>query len=195
MGLLGNVIGGVVASRMSGRGGQFGGGFGGGLGGAMLGGRGRRGGSPVMTGLMLLLAARAAQSYMERRNDGAAPSPAGRDPGRSGGGLLAGVAGGGGLGALIEQFTRAGHGDAVDSWIRPGPNQKLAPDQLAQALGPETVQALKAETGLEEEELLGELSETLPEAVDQLTPDGVEPDPALLAGDDEDMAIVRASSA
>jgi uncharacterized protein YidB (DUF937 family) len=56
------------------------------------------------------------------------------------------------------------------------------------------VQALKAETGLEEEELLGELSETLPEAVDQLTPDGVQPDPALLEGDDEDMAIVRASS-
>jgi hypothetical protein len=30
---------------------------------------------------------------------------------------------------------------------------------------------------------------------DQLTPDGVEPDPAMLQGDDEDMAIVRASSA
>jgi uncharacterized protein YidB (DUF937 family) len=150
-----------------------------------------------MTGLMLILAAKAARSYMERRGEGPGASPAGQDPRRSDGlgGLLAGVAGGGGLGALVEQFTRTGHGDAVNSWIQPGPNQKLAPRELAQALGPETVQALAAETGLEEDELLDELSETLPAAVDQLTPDGVEPDPALLQGDDEDMAIVRASSA
>ena len=194
MGLLGNVIGGVIASRMAGRGGPLGGA----LGGAVLGGMGgRRGGSPVMKGLMLILAAKAAQSYMERRSQGAGASPGGQAPGQPGGpgGLLGGVAGGGGLGALVEQFKRAGYGDAVNSWIQPGPNRKLAPQQLAQALGPETVQALKAETGMEEEELLGELSETLPEAVDQRTPDGVEPDPTLLQGDDEDMAIVRASSA
>jgi uncharacterized protein YidB (DUF937 family) len=194
MGLLGNVIGGVVASRMAGRGGPLGGA----LGGAVLGGmgRGRRGGSPVMSGLMLLLAAKAAQSYMERRAEGGRAAAGGQAPGRQGGGggLLAGVAGGGGLGALVEQFTRAGHGDAVNSWIRPGPNQKLPPRELARALGPETVEALKAETGLEEDELLDELSETLPETIDQLTPDGVEPDPAMLEGDEEDMAIVRASS-
>ena len=203
MGLLGNVIGGVIASRMAGRGGPLGGGFGGplggALGGAVLGGMGRgRRSSPVMTGLMLLLAAKAAQSYLQNRQGGALgdqAARAGEDQAGGGlGGLLAGVAGGGGLGALVEQFTRNGHGDAIRSWIRPGPNTPLPPHQLAEALGPETVQALKQETGLEEDELLSELSETLPEAVDQLSPDGVEPDPKLLEGDEEDMAIVRATS-
>lgn len=211
MGLLGNVIGGVIASRMMGRGGLgggfggplggglgggFGGPLGGALGGAVLGGmgRGRRGGSPVAQALMLLLAAKAAQSYMQRRQGQGDPATAGANPGGGLGGLLGGVAGGGGLGALVEQFRRNGHGGAIDSWIQQGPNEKLPPRQLAEALGPDTVQALKQETGLEEDELLEELSETLPETVDQLSPEGTPPDPSVLQGDDEDMEIVRASS-
>jgi uncharacterized protein YidB (DUF937 family) len=191
MGLLGNVITGVVASRMAGRGGMAGG-----LGGAMLGGMGRGRGSPVARALMLILAAKAAQSYMQQRRSGAQAGPSGSVPGGQGGlgGLLSGVAGGAGLGALVEQFRRTGHGDALDSWIGSGPNQKLPPRQLAQALGPDTVSALSAETGLEEDVLLEELSDTLPEAVDQLSPDGVPPDPAVLDGDDEDTAVIRASA-
>ncbi|MBW3560784.1 MAG: DUF937 domain-containing protein [Proteobacteria bacterium] len=204
MGLLGQVLTGVVASRI-GRGGAFGGGMGGGLGGglggalggavggplggvlggAVLGGMGRGGrGSPVMKALLLLLAARTAQDFMQRRQGGDGRSAA---PGGRSGGLLGGVAAGGGLGALVEQFNRTGHGDAINSWIGRGPNQKLPPRQLAEALGPETVQALQQETGMDPEDILQELSETLPEAVDQLSPDGTAPDPKLLAGDDEDL--------
>jgi uncharacterized protein YidB (DUF937 family) len=197
------VLTGVVASRM-GRGGLGGGGFGGGLGGgfggplggalggplggAVLGGmgRGRGGGSPVMKALLLLLAAKAAHGYIQQRGANAAGQTGGTG-GQGQGGLLGGVAGGGGLGALIEQFTRSGHGDVVNSWISQGPNRKLPPNQLAEALGPDTVQALEQETGLEREALLTELSETLPEAVDQLSPEGVPPDPQLLSGDDEDL--------
>lgn len=198
MGLLGSVIGGVIASRMAGRGGlggALGAGLGGPLGGAVLGGmgRGRRGGSPVAQALMLVLAAKAAQSYMQRRQGQPGAGQGGGSVGGLGG-LLGGVAGGGGLGALVEQFTRNGHGEAINSWIRQGPNQKLPPRQLAEALGPDTVQALKQETGMEEDELLEELSDTLPETVDQLSPEGIPPDPRMLEGDDEDMEIVRASS-
>ena len=195
MGLLGQVLTGVVASRM-GRGGFGGGGFGGGfgggglggplggaLGGAVLGGMGRGRGSPVMKALLLLLAAKAAHGYIQRRGDGGA-----------GGGLLGGVAGGGGLGALVEQFTRTGHGDVVNSWIGTGANRTLPPNQLAEALGPDTVQALEAETGMDRQALLQELSETLPEAVDQLTPEGAAPDPRLLAGDDDDLEALAAGS-
>lgn len=190
MGLLGQVLTGVVASRM-GRGGGLGGGLGGGfggplggaLGGAVLGGMGRGGrGSPVMKALLLVLAAKAAHGYIQRRQTGQAG-------GQGGGGLLGGVAAGGGLGALVEQFTRNGHGDAVNSWIGRGPNQKLPPNQLAEALGPDTVEALEQETGLDRDTVLAELSETLPEAVDQLTPDGAAPDPRLLDGDDEDLEL------
>jgi uncharacterized protein YidB (DUF937 family) len=195
MGLLGQVLTGVVASRM-GRGGFGGGGFGGGLGGplggalggAVLGGMGRggRGGSPVMKALLLLLAAKAAHGYIQQRQGGGAGQAGGAGQGGLGG-LLGGVAGGGGLGALVEQFTRNGHGDVVNSWISQGPNRKLPPNQLAEALGPDTVEALEQETGMERQALLAELSETLPEAVDQLSPEGVPPDPQLLAGDDEDL--------
>lgn len=196
MGLLGQVLTGVVASRM-GRGGM-GGPLGGALGGAMMGGMGRgRGGSPVMKALLLVLAAKAAQNYMQNRqgSPGAGGTGLGGQPGQPRtqggqpgglGGLLAGVAGGGGLGALVEQFTRTGHGDAINSWIGKGPNQPLPPQQLAEALGPDTVEALEQESGLPREAVLSELAETLPEAVDQLSPEGVPPPPQALAGDDDD---------
>lgn len=195
MGLLGQVLTGVVASRMG-----RGGGLGGALGGAVLGGmgRGRGGGSPVMKALLLVLAAKAAQNYMQNRAGGgqAGGLGGGQTGGQAGGwgGLLGGVAGGGGLGALVEQFTRNGHGEAINSWIGTGPNRTLPPQQLAEALGPDTVEALQHETGLGRDEVLSELSETLPEAVDKLSPEGVPPPPHVLAGDDDDLHDwVRAS--
>lgn len=165
MGMLDQVLGNVIASRMGGRGG-FVGGFGGGLGGA---GGGIMGG--IGKAMLVMLAAKAAQEYIERRQSAAPSAP--RDAGGGGlGGMLAGAGGVGGLGALIERFKRNGHGDAIDSWIKPGSNQRLAPDQLADALGHDTVDDLAEEAGMPKQELLEELSETLPDAVDQLTPDG-----------------------
>ena len=156
-----------------------------------MGGMGRGGrGSPVMKALMLLLAAKAARDFMQQRQGGTQGQTQGGGIGGSPGGLgglLGGVASGGGLGALIEQFNRTGHGDAINSWIGRGPNKPLPPQQLAEALGPDTVQALQQETGLSQEEVLTELSETLPEAVDQLSPDGTPPPPSALEGDEEDL--------
>jgi uncharacterized protein YidB (DUF937 family) len=98
-------------------------------------------------------------------------------PGGGLGGLLGGVAAGGGLGALIDHFTRNGYGSQARSWVSTQPNQQISPHQLAEALGPETVDALEQETGLPRDQILAELSETLPDTVDQLTPDGDVPDP------------------
>jgi uncharacterized protein YidB (DUF937 family) len=174
MGLLSQVLTGVIASRMGGR---MGGGLGGALGGAVLGGAMRRGGrgSPVMKALLLLLAAKAARDYMGRRGAGAG----------------AGGPSAGGLGALIEQFNRTGHGDVINSWIGRGPNRTLPPQQLADALGADTIDALQQETGMEREEMLQELADTLPEAVDQLSPEGAAPDPQVLEGDEEDLSLAR----
>lgn len=83
------------------------------------------------------------------------------------GGLL-----GGGLGELMESFKRQGQGDVAESWVGTGPNKPIAPDQLEQAIGPEVLATLTQQTGLSREELLSRLSTTLPEAVDQYTPDG-----------------------
>jgi uncharacterized protein YidB (DUF937 family) len=88
------------------------------------------------------------------------------------GGLLGGLVGGGGLNAVVNQFRQNGYGDAIDSWVGRGQNQRLAPDQLAGALGPETVDELAQHTGMPRDQVLSELSQELPDAVDQFTPDG-----------------------
>src|SRR5436190_132259 len=74
------------------------------------------------------------------------------------GGLLGGASAGsvlsGGLGDLIERFRQNGHGQAADSWVRTGPNQPLAPDQLEQAIGPDVLNTLSQQTGLSRDELV-----------------------------------------
>jgi uncharacterized protein YidB (DUF937 family) len=115
---------------------------------------------------------------------GGAPDPAGETDavgGGAGGGGLGGMFGGG-LGSLIEQFNRSGHGDVIGSWIGTGRNQPIAPQQLGQALGEDTVATLSRESGMGREDLLAQLSETLPEVVDRLTPEGRVPDQREMSG-------------
>jgi uncharacterized protein YidB (DUF937 family) len=92
------------------------------------------------------------------------------------GGLLAGGAAGsilsGGLADLVKQFQQNGHADIVNSWVGPGSNKPIAPNDLANALGAERVNALTAQTGMSRDELLAGLSQQLPQAVDELTPEG-----------------------
>jgi uncharacterized protein YidB (DUF937 family) len=92
------------------------------------------------------------------------------------GGLLGGASVGSvlssGLGQLVERFKQNGQGQAADSWVKPGPNQQLGPDQLAQAIGPDVLNTLSQQTGLSREELLSRLTRELPGAVDKFTPDG-----------------------
>lgn len=95
------------------------------------------------------------------------------------GGLLAGLGGAGaggmlsgGLGELVDRFKQNGHADTVDSWVRTGPNQEIAPPQLERAIGSDVLATLSQQTGLSREELLSRLSRELPHAVDRYTPDG-----------------------
>ena len=66
----------------------------------------------------------------------------------------------------------AGHGDIAKSWISTEPNQDISPNDLSRALDPEQIRVMMEQSGLSREELLGELSQQLPEVVNQLTPDG-----------------------
>ncbi len=107
-------------------------------------------------------------------NAGAAP--AGGGLGGMLGGLLAGGAAGsvltGGLGDLLKQFQQNGQGDAANSWVGTGPNKQIAPGDLANALGANQIDQLTARTGMSRDQLLSELSQELPGAVDHFTPDG-----------------------
>ena len=165
--------------------------------GNIFGGSGRGGMSPITLALMGVLAyrtlkgkGRLADMLGRKPADGmpdanpyggnaGAPDP--RSAGGGGlGGLLGGLLGGGaaggalsgGLSDLLRQFQQNGQGDKAESWINRGPNKPVAPPELEQALGEERIAWLMQETGLPREQLLAGLSRELPEAVDQLTPEG-----------------------
>ena len=81
-----------------------------------------------------------------------------------------------GLGELVDRFTSAGGGEAAGSWVGSGQNRTVTPDEVRAAVGPEVVEELMRQTGLSEVNLLSRLSQSLPELVDQATPDGRLPD-------------------
>jgi len=92
------------------------------------------------------------------------------------GGLLGGTAAGsvlsGGLANVIKELQDNGHGHVAQSWIGDGPNQEIAPEDLANALGSDTLHTLSKQSGLSVDDLLAGLSQHLPDLVDQLTPKG-----------------------
>ena len=92
------------------------------------------------------------------------------------GGALAGGAAGsilsGGLGSLLEQVQQRGQGQAAQSWVGKGPNQDISESDLAKSIGIDDIDAVASHTGLSRDELLSGLRRELPQAVDQLTPEG-----------------------
>ena len=186
MGLLDQMMGGAM------RGNPTGGGLAGGLGG-MLGGGSRGGmGNKLAMGVMLALLVKAARDQSrpaEGRSFDGARGGAGEVGGMSGGGLgglLGGLGGAGALGGLLGQLKSRGLGAQADSWVSTGQNQQVAPQQLAEALGDDTVEELQQQTGMSRDALLGELAHELPEAINQATPSGQLPD------DDELHRMVQA---
>jgi len=170
------------------------------FGGNQTGGSG--GSSPMALALLALMAWRAYQGQGGASAGGGSPaSPPGSGgglgnilsslfPSGTGGGagnigdLLRGALGGalgggavgtalnGGLNELIRQLQQNGHGDTAQSWIGSGPNRTIAPNQLESALGRDTLESLAKQTNKPYNEVLSELSQSLPEAVDKMTPNG-----------------------
>ena len=83
---------------------------------------------------------------------------------------------GGGLADLVASFRQAGLGHVADSWVGTGPNHPVSPDQLRNVLGEDRVRDMASQTGMDQSDLLSQLSQHLPRAVDGMTPDGRLPD-------------------
>jgi uncharacterized protein YidB (DUF937 family) len=140
---------------------------------------------PLMIALGALLAYRAMSPGGSGSAPGGAPggqrsaSPAqpGASPSQTpfDGGLI------GGLGGLLDQFKQKGLGGIVGSWVGPGENQPVSPQQVHQALGPDIIDQLSQRSGIPRDQLLAELSRVLPGVVDKLTPLGRVPSNAELA--------------
>lgn len=78
----------------------------------------------------------------------------------------------GAINDLVERFRAAGEGETAESWVARGPNRPVRPDGLERALGPDLLDELTVRTGLERAEILERLSDGLPRAVDDFTPQG-----------------------
>ena len=147
-----------------------------------LGGGNRGGGmSPIMLGLMGLLAYRTLKGKGKLADmlgtNQTGTNQTGSDVGNApAGGGLAGVLGGGSLGAglkdLLDRFRQSGQEEKVQSWVSTGSNKPIAPNEIEQALGEERLQWLVEQTGMPRDQLLNGLSGELPQAIDKLTPDG-----------------------
>lgn len=143
-------------------------------------------GSPSLVALLGLLAVAGYQNRDKLRDLMQDRHPAGpngdpRETSSQGGIMdnlrsLAGGAGAGGmmggLGELFDRFAKPHQQAKVQSWVQHGPNAALSPSELEEALDEDTIAELAAKTGLSRDELLQRLSSTLPDAVDQVTPDG-----------------------
>ena len=91
---------------------------------------------------------------------------------KGGGGAGGGAGGLGGLAGLAEQFQRGGMGDVMSSWIGKGENLPIGTDQLGSVLGGDLLGKLTQQTGMGQGDLLGQLSQLLPQMVDKATPNG-----------------------
>lgn len=101
-----------------------------------------------------------------------------------GGSSLVSVAGqliekAGGVQGLVAILQQHGLGEAVQSWVGTGANLPVSSDQLGQALHNGGLGSLLQEAagklGVDQGQLLGQLSQVLPHAVDHLTPNGEVP--------------------
>lgn len=136
-----------------------------------------------MPSLLALLGLVAVAGYQNREKIGEFVKGLSNDPNSAAGGLIDSVKKTigssptatsitGGLGELVDQFTKSGAGKTAESWIGKGPNEPITDSQMEKTLGSDLIDSLVKQTGLSREELLSRLSKTLPEAVDKLTPDG-----------------------
>lgn len=90
--------------------------------------------------------------------------------------ILSGEGGGlPGLGGLLQQLTQAGHGDVANSWVGNGENRPIDPSALGQVFGQDRVNQWAQQTGMAPNDLLHQLSQFLPKAVDTMTPEGKVP--------------------
>jgi uncharacterized protein YidB (DUF937 family) len=81
----------------------------------------------------------------------------------------------GGLQGVVSEFEKNGLGNTVKSWVGTGPNDAISPDEVHRALGPDLLRQLSEKSGLSVQDLAQKLAQVLPQAVDNLTPNGAIP--------------------
>jgi uncharacterized protein YidB (DUF937 family) len=85
----------------------------------------------------------------------------------------------GGVQGLADKLGQHGLGDTVQSWIGNGSNQAVSGDQLGQVLQKAGLDSVinnaAGKLGVDPGELMNQVAQVLPHAVDHATPDGQVP--------------------
>ena len=89
----------------------------------------------------------------------------------------------GNIGGLLTQLQNGGLGNEVSSWLSNGSNMPVSADQLRAALGNQQLQQMAQAAGLPIDKLLAALSQHLPQAVDNMSPNGTLEEPAAAPSD------------
>jgi uncharacterized protein YidB (DUF937 family) len=100
-------------------------------------------------------------------------------------GILGGVVGGematvvngliekhGGVQGIVAQLESQGLGGTVKSWVGTGANLPISADQVHAAFGSDVIAGLAAKVGLNPQDLAQKLAQSLPQAINHLTPTG-----------------------
>lgn len=83
------------------------------------------------------------------------------------------------LGGLLEMLTKSGLTEQKDSWVGTGENQSVTGAQIQQALPDETLKRVAEQAGVTPDQAATQIAETLPQAVDKLSPNGELPSASL----------------
>jgi uncharacterized protein YidB (DUF937 family) len=84
--------------------------------------------------------------------------------------------GGGGLADLLTKFDKK----KSDSWVSTGDNESLSGQEVQEALGPAQLEELAREADMTPEEASEQLAAVIPEAINQVTPEGQIPEESNL---------------
>ena len=91
-------------------------------------------------------------------------------------GLMSAVSGlmtsSGGIEGLMQKFGGHGLGDLVKGWVGTGPNPPATAGQIEQVFGPDQLQQIASQTGIEPGQVSAHIAQILPQLVDKLTPHG-----------------------
>jgi uncharacterized protein YidB (DUF937 family) len=81
----------------------------------------------------------------------------------------------GGLAGLMQQFQQAGLGQQAASWVSTGANMPISVEQLTKVFGSSQLQQMASGAGIDSSQFGEQLSQLLPQMIDQLTPNGQMP--------------------
>jgi uncharacterized protein YidB (DUF937 family) len=78
----------------------------------------------------------------------------------------------GGLQGMLAKAQQAGYGEQVQSWIGTGSNLPIDSGALSQIFGQGQLGQIAQQLGVSRDEAAGQLAQTLPQVVDEMTPQG-----------------------